>query len=226
MLLDTKTYSGQLYWRCSAGEPEPCYDTYLAPSFSWASVPSALTSDSLVWGIAEERQFIAKAVRSYLSRLLCKIIDAGTVPLCVSDPLGPVTDGFLTLEAPLVACMISSLDGKDFVTCTSDFAFAVEPFYFRVDCVLSRIELPDGSFTVARSQQRRAFDATEATIAVLRSVSEEDDIGSPTIGVEGLILGRCFDRDGYQRLGYLQIGLPGDIDAVDWSERVTQITIY
>lgn len=227
MLLDTKTYSGQLYWRCSAGEPEPCYDTYLAPSFSWASVPSPLTSESLVWGIAEERQFIAKSVRSYLSRLLCKIIDAGTVPLSVSDPLGPVTDGFLTVDAPLVACMISSLDGKDFaVTCTPDFAFAVEPFFCRVDCVVSRIELPDGSFTVARSQQRLAFDATEATIALLRSVSEDDDIGSPTVGVEGLILGRCLHRDGYQRLGYAQIKMPEDIDAIDWTERVTQITIY
>lgn len=50
MLLDTKAYTGQLYWRCRAGEPEACYDIYIAPSFSWASVPSALTAESLVWG--------------------------------------------------------------------------------------------------------------------------------------------------------------------------------
>jgi hypothetical protein len=231
MLLDTRTYTGQLYWRCSSGEPEPCYDTYLAPSFSWASVPSTLTNESLVWGAqpsgGDERQLIFSSVESYLSRLLCNVVNAGTVPLSASDPLGPVTDGFLTLRAPLVTCMISSLDGREFaVTSTSDFAFAVDPFFCRFDCVVSRVELPDCGFTVARSQHRRAFDATEATIAVLRSVSEDDDIGSPTAGVEGLILGKCLGRDGYQRLGYIQLKPPGDIDAIDWSERVAEITIY
>jgi len=231
MLLDTKTYSGQLYWRCNAGEPEPCYDTYIAPSFSWASVPSTLTSESLDWGVPtlgrEERQIIPDFVSSYLSQLLCKVVDAKTVPLSASDPLGPVSDGFLTLRAPLVACMISSLDGKDFaVTSTSDFTFGVEPFFCRFDCFLTRIELPDGGFTVARSQHKRTFGATETTIALLRSVTQRNVRGSPTVGVEGLMLGKCLGRDGYQRLGYIQIQPPGDIDAIDWSERVAEITIY
>lgn len=232
MLLDTKTCPGQLYWRSNAGEPEPCYDTYIAPSFSWASVPSTLTMDIFVWGVptlgGEERQLIANPINSYLSRLLCKVVDAGTVPLSASHSLGPVSDGFLTLRAPLVGCMLSSL-GKDFavtVTCTPDFAFAVKPFFCRVDCVVSRIELPDGSFTVARSQHRQAFDATEVKIAVLRSVTQENLIGSPTVGVEGLVLGKYLGRDGYQRLGYIQIKPPGDIDAIDWSERVAEITIH
>lgn len=230
MLLDTKTYSGHLYWRCDLGEPEPCYDTYLAPSFSWASVPSKLTTSSSDWGIptmgSEVRQLVADSVSSYLSRLLCEVVKAGTLPLSESDPLGPVTDGFLTLRAPLVACMISS-DGKNpAVTSTSDLAFTVEPFFCRFDSVLTRIELPGGGFTVARSQHGRAFDATETTIALLKSVTRTNFIGSPTVGVEGLILGKCFARDGYERLGYIQIKPPGDIDAMDWSERMTEITIY
>lgn len=231
MLLDTKAYTGQLYWRCSAGEPEACYDIYVAPSFCWASVPSALTAESLVWGKptsdGEERELIDTSTKSYLSRLLCKVLDAETVPLLAGNALGPVSDGFLVLCAPLVACTISSLDGRGVVlTSTSDFAFAVDSFFCRFDCVVSRIELADHSFTVARSQERRAFDATEATIAVVRSVSEDDDIGSPTIGVEGLILGRSLGRDGYQRLGYIQIKPPGEIDLIDWSGRMRQITIY
>lgn len=85
MLLDTKAYTGQLYWRCRAGEPEACYDIYIAPSFSWASVPSALTAESLVWGTrtldGEDRELLDNSAKSYLSRLLCKVLDAETVPL-------------------------------------------------------------------------------------------------------------------------------------------------
>ncbi|KAK1830993.1 heterokaryon incompatibility protein-domain-containing protein, partial [Podospora conica] len=230
MLLDTKTYTGQLYWRCKAGAPAPCYDIYIAPSFCWASVPSTLTNETMDWGIltsAGEAELIATPVESYLIQLLCKVIDAGTVPLSANDPLGPVTDGFLTLHAPLVPCMISSLDGKDFdVTSTSAFDFSVDPFFCRFDCVVAQVEVPGGGFTVTRSRHRQAFDATEATIALLRTVSEENEIGSPTVGVEGLILGRCVGRDGYQRLGYIQIKPPGDIDAIDWSEREREITVF
>lgn len=59
--------------------------------------------------------------------------------------------GFLVLYILLVTYIISSLNGRKFLlTSTVDFTFVVEPFYCRVDYVLSRIELPDGSFTVAR----------------------------------------------------------------------------
>lgn len=205
----------------------------------WARIPGhfnhrkfTLTRESIDWGTptlgsGEDQQLIADSVNSYLSRLLCELVDTGTVPLSASDPLGPVADGFLTLRAPLVACVTSSLDGKNFaVTSTSDFAFTVEPFFCRFDCVFTRIELPGGGFTVARSQHRRAFDVTETTIALLRSVTRRNFTGSPTVGVEGLILGKCLARDGYQRLGYIQIKPPGDIDAMDWTDRMTEITIY
>lgn len=221
MLLDTKTYSGQLYWRCNAGDPEPCYDIYLAPSFCWASVPSTLTRESIDWGTptlgsGEEQQLIADSVNSYLSRLLCELVDAGTVPLSASDPLGPVADGFLTLRAPLVACVTSSLDGKNFaVTSTSDFAFTVEPFFCRFDCVFTRIELPGGGFTVARSQHRRAFDVTETTIALLRSVTRRNFTGSPTVGVEGLILGKCRPGTGIKDWATFRSSHPGT--SVPWT---------
>ena len=233
MLLDTKFFSGQLYWRCAIEKPVPCYDIYIAPSFCWTSVSSVLTADSSVWGDlsatadSPESARLGPPIESHLGRIMCKVLDAETTPLSSIDPLGPVTAGFLTLRAPLIPCLLNSADGEDVaVKSTPDLGFETSPFYCRFDSIVSRIELPNGRATVARSQHKQPFYESEASIILLRTVTDEKTTGSPTVGVEGIILGRCPDRNGFQRLGYIQIRPPGDISAIDWTGWETEITIY
>ena len=229
MLLDKLRDRGQLYWRTEVGNLEPCYDSYIAPSFCWASVPSATTKHTATWG-RPAVQWVsgdtAEAER-YLSRRLCEILKAGTTPVLTGDFLGPVLDGFLVIRAPLIPCTIASLGMKGpTVSSHSDPAFEVDPFYCRFDCTVVRVELPDGRASVQRSRGAQPFEATEAQIALLRTVTPKKDISSPTVGVEGLILGRCPGRGGCQRLGYIQITPPGEIDAIDWSKWISEVTVY
>ena len=91
--------AADLLWRVAASGTRPA--TYIAPSWSWASVKG-------------EIYFHSTEIRDTARKNICiSVSEAQTIPL--SDPLGFISSGHLTIRAPLIKIKLSEPDFDDVV---------------------------------------------------------------------------------------------------------------
>ncbi|KAK3365347.1 heterokaryon incompatibility protein-domain-containing protein [Lasiosphaeria ovina] len=160
-----------------------CYEAYVAPSFSWASLDSSI--------------FLYDNVPA---RSVCDIITVGTTPTSPSDPFGRVSDGFLTISGPVLPCVISG-SGEDRLTYHVGIEWDLEAtfLYCSLDCPVRRILLDDDEHTLHRHPHGETkFESTAAHVIVLY-------LGSSTM--MGLVLGREPGRGCYQRIAFVHAKL-------------------
>lgn len=181
-----------------------CYDTYIAPSFSWASIQASI--------------FFVYHCREWL----CQVHEVGTTPVTPSDPFGRVSDGFLKINGPLLRCRVQGREdgGVEVKTQWELFHFALS----EVDCPVRRIAIQDGDHSLTRHPQGQTqFMETAAHVLVLCR-------GATSLALYGLLLGRDPSRQGYQRIGFVQFSLstgitPSRLDSF-CAENRQDITIY
>ncbi|KAM7222948.1 Heterokaryon incompatibility protein (HET) domain containing protein [Rhypophila decipiens] len=213
MILD----GGALSWRCYESAEGRPYETYIAPSFSWASVDVGVVYDQGSHGrdgfCNEKRLFnLIGTERRLLS------VEEGDF-----RRLGPGCS--VTLSGALLPCFVGLHRRRGTLRVTGIIGLSVNRGvsgspYVWFDCGLSRVVFPDGTVTLQRSTSPQTTDTTnvgsgavtEVHIFILRSMTF---YRYPESGFEGLILGKvqhvknqapgADGYHGYQRLGYIRI---------------------
>ncbi|KAK4226309.1 heterokaryon incompatibility protein-domain-containing protein [Podospora fimiseda] len=191
--------------------------TYVAPSFSWASVNSPV---KFVYVIRGNRLPVSK------------IMDVGTTLVSEQDPFGRVSDGFLVLRGPFLPCTIRvNYDDDDG---HSKFSLALNvtqrttglPFSTNgenkcyLDGPLQESTLPSGERTVHRSTggteqiEYRSWESVHFLVLYKSAVD---------VLLDGLILGREPTGKRYQRLGYARVAVfkGEEMDLNSFEETVT-----
>lgn len=189
---------GALAWRCRENAKSRPYETYIAPSFSWASVDGGVVYDQ---GSIGREGFDDE-------RRLFELVDARRALLSAEEEFGRVAAGCsVTLSGALYPCVVRCWqDGRrpEVVEIPGSKFSVVSPRTW-FDCGMERVVLADGTATLQRCGGNPAFEATEVHVLVLRSMAFHD-LGCA--GFEGLVLGRVAETggaDGYQRLGYIRV---------------------
>ncbi|KAK7747109.1 hypothetical protein SLS62_009164 [Diatrype stigma] len=204
------TMRGLLWTRAGAPFMQAAYcppQTYLAPSWSWASIVGEVNHLA-----------VAKfAAASYPTHLVEVDLTAAT-----ADPFGRVTFGFMRVNGPLLrAGMVWKKGGTMHLTSSSPDSPAAGSC--DVDCPLERVPMPrDGGrkssgFTVQRQtaasaeESERLFAITEfpeTEVFVLPIMEYVNNWGAlANRVVESLVLGRSPTLPGYQRLGTISMDL-------------------
>ncbi|KAK3988239.1 heterokaryon incompatibility protein-domain-containing protein [Cladorrhinum sp. PSN332] len=85
------TQCSMLAWKTIPFLNPQCYDVYVAPSFSWASIKGYVVFDATMPTV-----------------ILSEILDVGTtLASTCTDPFGRISEGFLTLRGPVISCFVS-----------------------------------------------------------------------------------------------------------------------
>lgn len=157
-----------------------CYDTYIAPSFPWASLDTSI--------------FFQEQCRGWL----CEITGVGTTPVSPLDPFGRVSDGFLTISGPFLRCSLSRGGGVNYLV-NLQWELKIDWAYCLLDCPIRRIMLRDGAYSLHRHPQGETqFEETAVHVIFLF----QDDLR-----LTGLVVEQEPSREGYQRVAFVEIGL-------------------
>lgn len=183
---------GTLAWQSIYFLNPRCYDDYVAPSFSWASIQGYLVFDGTSPTV-----------------VLSEVVDVGITLASPADPFGRVLDGFISLFGPVISCYIAVQNDKPaewFTRVTIDLAAEQDTEILQIlrirscfwDCPVRQGKLPNGDAFVHRSTEPEtaSFGKTMAHIVVLLYGNHEQ--GGPRF--VGLVLGRKPDGKRHQRL--------------------------
>ncbi|KAK0724525.1 heterokaryon incompatibility protein-domain-containing protein [Lasiosphaeris hirsuta] len=164
------------------------YESYVAPSFSWASIASPITFTNVAGWI------------DFQMKRLFELVEVEIEPTSSTNPFGRVSEGFLRVRVPVIPCKVRSpLRGSPEVKLLEDTALEVTSWIF--DCAVSRVTLKSGNPSVQRSTYALSFEDTPAYVALF--VKNSNPSGFLKVRAEGLLLGKLDLNNGYQRLAYV-----------------------
>ncbi|RSL66694.1 hypothetical protein CEP51_012771 [Fusarium floridanum] len=141
----------QLKWY-AAGELGRCFDNYVAPSFSWASLG-----------------FYRRGVEFSLpsKHVLCEAIDASTTPVYQGNQFGAVSRGTVTLYGPHIYCTIRFEEKKPKMFIRQEMTPALEVEHIILDCPLRKHVVDDNRVTLQRSTGATQQEDGEFSVSVL-----------------------------------------------------------
>ncbi|KAG7284297.1 hypothetical protein NEMBOFW57_010666 [Staphylotrichum longicolle] len=197
-----------LLWYRYAGAPAHCYQDYVAPSFSWASVGTRIVFSNVDINIG-----------SWLSEL----VNADRKLAPNSDEFGKVLQAFLTLRSPLISCTIRKLPNQNPELELSPGQKLMLQSY-RLDCAVSQVTLQTGKATVQRSASSgSSFSDTDAHILLLQT--QESRLLNCHM-LRGLLLGQLATSGEFQRLGLVRLqGSAEDVMKLKLEQQKQLVTI-
>ncbi|KAK4222250.1 hypothetical protein QBC38DRAFT_504182 [Podospora fimiseda] len=188
--------------------------TYVAPSFSWASISADLS--------------FCDVTLFHLQKSLARVLSASKQLINEDEEYGRVSDASVKLYEPLLPCTLSWETVRDEFRMTlnpqTTPGFCFEPTA-HFDCHFSQLTLADGRKTLQRSPTFHGFAETPASLLILGTFD-------PSRHVRGLIVGLHPTRNGYQRLGLIELisregpGSSLHPGAEDFTSFYTEVTLY
>lgn len=197
-----------LLWYRYAGAPAHCYQDYVAPSFSWASVGTRIVFSNVDINMG-----------SWLSEL----VNADRKLAPNSDEFGKVLEAFLTLRGPLISCTIRKLPNQNPEPELSPGQKLTLQSY-RLDCAVSQVTLQTGKVTVQRpASSRSSFSDTDAHILLLQT--QESRLLNCHM-LRGLLFGQLATSGEFQRLGLVRLqGSAEDVMKLKLEQQKQLVTI-
>lgn len=178
-----------LNWH-ARGELGRIPDSYIAPTFSWAS-------------LGFDKQGVG--FPPVLKHGLCQALDASTTPVYEGNEFGAVSEGVISLYGPHIHCTIQFQESKPEMTMRQEMTPELEVRRIILDCPLRKDLLDDGSITLQRSTGSTQQETGEFSVSVLIL----GQAGKWNFNYfHGLILGYVGNGK-YQRLGKVVLGYPG-----------------
>jgi hypothetical protein len=197
-----------LLWYRYPGAPAHCYQDYVAPSFSWASVGTRIVFSN-----------VDIKMGSWLSEL----VNADRELTPNSDEFGRILQAFLTLRGPLISCTIRTLPNQNPELELSPGQKLTLQSY-RLDCAVSQVTLQTGKAAVQRSTSSgSSFSDTDAHILLLQT--QESSLLNCHM-LRGLLLGQLATSSEFQRLGLVRLqGSAEDVTKLKLEQQKHLVTL-
>ncbi|KAK4167224.1 heterokaryon incompatibility protein-domain-containing protein [Cladorrhinum sp. PSN259] len=233
----TSTYDNELVYQLTwiARNPGSQLDSYIAPSFSWASIdtsgPGCLGVEFDLWecGLSGTRS-------------ICQVNSINTTPTNRDYRFGAVSAGFITIRGLVRECLLESSSSENFrLKVTESSNFFLKVWKICNDCPLSQFTFKTGNTSIWRSESRQAFDKTKVKVLLVAWGDLETAQPGRDIFVTGLLLApqetkhtstNGMTTDVYRRLGIIQYAgkverdfAPPEQNIKNWGA-VEEITIY
>ncbi|KAK4175151.1 heterokaryon incompatibility protein-domain-containing protein [Triangularia setosa] len=197
----------QLCWESNNGINTPgVHDTYIAPSFSWASL------DTNPWNDIWWPKSIGPRMES-----ICRITKINTTLVREEDIFGRVSAGYITIQGQVRECFIWWNPSGD--QSAESFKLHLEPMkdnFLRIedprwdvrpDCFLSQFKLDSETSSVQRSRSESAFGRTGAKVVLLGYERNCRDSNVTGLLIAPQIIKHHGINDRTARVGYQRIGM-------------------
>ncbi|KAH7268022.1 hypothetical protein B0J15DRAFT_533646 [Fusarium solani] len=127
-------------------------DSYVAPTFSWASL-----------------SFYRRGVgfSPLLKHVLCQVLDASTTPVYQGNQFGAVSQGTISLYGPHLYYTIEFQESKPKMTIRQEMTPELEVRHITLDCPLREHNLDDGDITLQRSKGPIQKETGDFSVSVL-----------------------------------------------------------
>ncbi|KAK4196250.1 heterokaryon incompatibility protein-domain-containing protein, partial [Triangularia verruculosa] len=205
----------QLCWESSAGIHTPgVQDTYIAPSFSWASL-DANPRNHIGW-----HKSIEPAMES-----ICRITNINTTLVREEDIFGRASAGYITIQGQVRECFIwwnpSTYQPEGFKLhlepMKDNFLRIESPRRdIRPDCFLSQFKLDSETTSVQRSGSESAFGRTGAKVVLLGYTRYGEGLNVIGLLIAPQIIKYHGINDRRARVGYQRIGMVRYKYGADW----------
>jgi hypothetical protein len=199
---------------------------FVAPTFSWASVPGVLYP---------KRPMVRDGVRVQFESL-CDVLDVETKSEAIDNRFGKVSSGFVTLRGPVIPCIVEPAKPREGQDSSPPYSYHVEVHKvlpelmsvdtsFHPDYHISEVTTVDGETILQRkTSQSEPKPSGERRASIL--LLTRYDLSRVYMGV---IVTPQIGTNGYQRLGYIQITASDEIPTEDASilePWMRDITLY
>ena len=199
---------------------------FVAPTFSWASVPGVLYP---------KRPMVRDGVRVQFESL-CDVLDVGTKLEAINNRFGKVSSGSVILRGPVIPCIVEPAKPREGQYSSSSYSYHVE-----VHKVLPELMSVDTSFYPDYHTSEVTTVGGETILQRKTSQSEPKPSGEKRASILlltrynlsrvyiGVIITPQIGTDGYQRLGHIRITASDEITSDDTSilePWMRDITLY